>query len=106
MEIAIPLTPRYILIAFSPHILKKNGFKYGGEWVLDSQTIELSREHVVYYNSLQCYNAYRFLFSPKDDWEFPKKVYLENPQYGAPLRQRVTVGGFGSNGTLPPDWRK
>lgn len=106
MEIVIPLSPKYILIIICPLLLRKKEFEFGAEFLLDSMTTELTGDQVDYYNSLQCCNAYRFLYSERPDWEAVKRIIKDNPRLKNPIRQRVAVNGFGKKRTLPDGWRK
>jgi hypothetical protein len=103
-EIGIPISSEFILILFCP-LMFRNRFKYYQEWTLDNNVMEMDDENVLYYNSLQCGNSYRFLYSPVDEWSMVRRFVKEFPESTDPNRQKVEVQGFGKNRILQKDWR-
>ena len=104
VEIGIPISPSLIILLFCPAIFRERS-KFGSEWLMNNTVVELNEEHVLYYNSLQWGNSYRFLLSSVNDWETLEEYLSEFPELKNPNRQKVSVSGFGRNMILDKDWR-
>lgn len=104
LEVGIPLTPELMVMLFCPGIFEDR-FQYGREWSLNNTVQEMTDENVMYYNSLQCSNSYRFLYSSTNDWTMVEKYLSEFPRHRNPTRQKVQLEGFGKKWELHEDWR-
>jgi len=72
IEVAFPLTPRYILVLYE----RKFFTKYEK---LDGKCIELNSENVKYYNSFQVYDSYRQIYCPSSDFNLAEDICNKNP---------------------------
>lgn len=104
LEVGIPLSPKLMIVLFCPTIYEK-AYNYGLEWTLNNTVLELTEENVMYYNSLQCSNSYRFLYQSEPQWDLARKFLLEFPEHQNPVRQKVALNGFGKQWKLHDDWR-
>ena len=86
IEIAFPLSPRATLILCDRtyfHQLEH----------LENQVLELQdTQNVIYYNSLQVNDSYRFIYSSSRDFALAEEMVIAHKDLGNPDRQRTEVG--------------
>ena len=84
IEIAFPLTPKYILLlrekTFHNRLANKN-----------NRTITLTKSEVRKYNELQISQSTRQEYSQKDNSDFVKDILTRHPDFRDPNRPRVIV---------------
>jgi len=85
VEIALPITPKHILIlcerTFHRHIVAKDG-----------ETLLLdNHEYIKYYNSLQVAQSYRQIYCPSDNFDLARKICEAHPELCESDRARVLV---------------
>lgn len=85
IEIALPITPQYILILceakFHRHMADKN----------DRAIILDNPEFIKYYNSLQVAQSYRQIYCPSDSFDLAKEMCESHPGLCNPNRDRIVV---------------
>ena len=82
IEIAFPLTPRYILSIYDRKAFPK--FER-----IEERTIPLISGHVEYYNSLQVLQSYRSIYSRSGDFLSAVEICAEHPEVCTPDRIRI-----------------
>jgi len=85
IEIALPMTPKYILILCERTFHKHLATKDGGLMLLDNH------EYIKYYNSLQVAQSYRQVYCPSDNFHLAKEMCKTHPELCEPGRARVLV---------------
>lgn len=84
IEIALPLTPRHILV-----LCERMAFsRYEG---LDCTPVTLDRKHVTYYNSLQVSQSYRQTYCPSNEFGLAKEICRSHPEICSVDRTRIEV---------------
>lgn len=84
VEIAFPLTPRYMLI-----MCERSAFLPLTS--LDEQIISLSSDHVTYYNSLQVLQSYRSVYCPLGEFLLAAEICNLHPEVCTAERVRVVI---------------
>ena len=84
IEIALPLTPKYILIlcerTFHKHFVSKDG-----------RSIALDSNGVTYYNSLQVSQSYRQVYCSSNSFVLAKEMCNQHPELCEPDRTRILI---------------
>lgn len=84
IEIAFPLTPKYVLLLY-----ERTAFQHRlGQ---DCQTITLNPDHVKYYNCLQVQQSFRQVFCSEDDFDLARKQCVDNPHICDLKKQRLEM---------------
>jgi hypothetical protein len=94
IEIAFPLTPKYILIMKERRFFKtlKN---------LDCRCKVLDKGEVSYYNELQVFRSYQQIYCPLNSFSQAKTICLKHPEICTPDRTRVSFTRYPQpNGAL------
>ena len=84
-EIAIPLTPKYLLIMISPIFWKDITILNNENCMVQ----ELKKENVIFYNHLQVGKSYNYVFSNTNEFYMMQKYLKRNPEAKNPFRSRV-----------------
>jgi len=86
IEIALPLTPRRVLVlcdqTFFPSLV-----------ALDCRTVRLTGDNVTYYNSLQVFRSHSQLYSWSRDFSLAEAICRAHPEVRDPDRPRTEVDG-------------
>lgn len=93
IEIAFPLTPKYILILKEKRFfrsLQNNNLKL----------ILINNEDVTYYNSLQIFQSERQIYCPSNNFKQIEEAYRANPSAFQIERKIATKKYIGTHGTL------
>jgi len=86
IEIAFPLTPKYILVLFDRRF-------FGDIACRDCGTIPINSDTVTYYNSLQVFQSSRQLYSPSDTFALAQEICHEHPEVRDPDRSQLEIQG-------------
>jgi hypothetical protein len=84
IEIAFPITPKYILI-----LCDREAFEGGA--IQDGRRMKLGKQDVSYYNSLQVFQSYRQVFCSEEKFDFAEQICREHPEVCDFNRDRVQV---------------
>jgi hypothetical protein len=82
IEVAFPLTPKYILI-IREKTFHKRYRRFNGK------TIRLLPENIPYFNSLQVRECYRQVYCPTNAFSLAEQVCALHPEVCLPTRQRI-----------------
>ena len=82
IEIALPLTPRHVLV-----LCERTSFAHLAE--RDGSTVTLNEDHVTYYNTLQVAESYRQVYCPCDDFSLAEEICDRLPDLRSPDRPRI-----------------
>jgi len=94
IEIAFPLTPKYILII-------KEGQYFKALKNRNYKSILLKREDVSYYNELQIFQSDRQIYCPSASFEQIIEICKNNPQSFTDKKRRIETNKYiGTRGTL------
>src|SRR5260221_10561198 len=86
IEIAFPLTPKYVLI-----MAERSYFSHYAQ--LEGTAYLLRKENVTFYNSMQVNDSFQQIYSSKSDFSLAVKMCRRNPELTSPNRPRVLVNG-------------
>jgi hypothetical protein len=90
IEIAYPLDPYYILLlSHRSHYERPRIGNISN--LIDGQTIPLSRDNIIFYNSYQVFNSTRQLYSFSNDFDLAEEICRRHPVYQDSHRSRITI---------------
>ena len=101
VEISIPLSPRIQAMIYCPTKVSNDSF-YN---IYRDRCCNLSADNVLYFNSLQIRESYRFLYG-STRLDYVTKIASEEPDWCDSARQRIAVNGPIFDLSLPADWRE
>ena len=84
IEVAFPLTPKYILILCDRHV-------FGQLQSKDGTLVEINEDNVMYYNSLQILQSYRQVYCPTDSFELAQRMCQDSPLLSDSSRSRLEL---------------
>jgi len=87
IEIAFPLSPKYILLLFDRFIFDEFKSKDGTLW-------KMTEENVTYYNSLQVRQSYRQVYCLTNTFDLAKEMCQADPALNNPERPRLDLLAF------------
>jgi hypothetical protein len=85
IEIAFPLNPRLVLILFE----RREFHSLAG---IDGKYLPLNEQNVIFYNSLQIRESYRYVYSQSNRFDLAREVIAAIPAAASTSRPRVDVG--------------
>ncbi len=87
IEVAFPLTPRYILT-----LAERTTFR--SLEPQDGKALLLTADNVTWYNDLQVSGSYRQIFCPIDNFALAEEICRQRPEVCNPSRERVLVNPY------------
>lgn len=84
IEIALPLSPRCILV-----LCERTAFRHYRK--LDCKSVSLNSENVSYYNSLQISQSHRQIYCSSEEFDLAKRICNEHPEICVANRDRLQV---------------
>jgi hypothetical protein len=87
IEIAYPLSSRYILILVDSRVYATLKFADGKGSILEAENVE-------YYNSLQVIHSDRQIFCEEADFDLPEDMVKKDPDLSNPDSDRIVVNNF------------
>lgn len=84
IEIAFPLTPKYILILCDRQVFE-------GGAIQEGRRLKLGKQAIIHYNSLQVIQSYRQVFCSEEKFGLAEQICREHPEVCDLNRDRVQV---------------
>ena len=89
VEIAVPLSPRIILILCHRGTFKRNE-------IYEGKPIQLVADNITHYNSLQVGQSNRYIYCSNDNFALVEQMCMDEPDLCRPDRTRIGTGGGSS----------
>lgn len=86
IELAFPLTPKYILV-----FAEKTYFKKLEKW--DLKIMDLKKDDIAFYNSMQVLQSYRQIYCSSKSFNLAERICREHPDVCNPRQDRIIVNG-------------
>jgi len=84
VEVAFPLTPKHMLIL-------RERTHFHDLQQLDLHTVPMTPENVIYYNSLQVFQSYRYVYCPFGEFLLAADISCGHPEICMPERKRWKI---------------
>lgn len=86
IEIAFPLSPQYLLVLCERSYFQK--MEHLNYQILELQDVQ----NIIYYNSLQVNDSYRFIYSSSPDFSLAQEMVSAHKELSDPNRKRSEIG--------------